>query len=271
MGFRYIKLFKATLFSTALPPAPETSTKSKESDPEMTSGGIQVFAKETLTGKELKFNVLPSNTIKDVKNKIHEKTEIPLEEMRLFCAGKPLADNYTLIDYNFQKKLALHLAVVRYGVAMEIHVKIPSGDTITLTVFPEDTIRQVKRNLANKAAMRTDLQLLTFDGKELGEDLTLSNHSIQHKSVLHLARRSGTTMPIHVRVPRETTITLDVLPITTIRDVKAMIAEKQGIPLRQQRLIFLDKELKDYMTLSDYNITKESTLDLIHKIDSQRR
>lgn len=53
---------------------------------------------------------------------------------------------------------------------------------------------------------------------------------------------------------------------TTIGDVKEMIEVRENINRAEQRLIYGGKQLEDWRTLADYNVQKESTLDLVNRL-----
>lgn len=61
-------------------------------------------------------------------------------------------------------------------------------------------------------------------------------------------------------------LALEVDPSDTVEKVKAMIQAREGVPADQQRLVFGGKGLEDNRTLADYNVKKESNLQLVLRL-----
>ena len=81
-------------------------------------------------------------------------------------------------------------------------------------------------------------------------------------SVLHM--RGG--MQLFVKTLTGKTVSIEVEEGESIEDVKAKIAEKEGIPPEQQRLIFGGQQLQDAKTLDDYNVGDDATLHLVLRL-----
>lgn len=73
-------------------------------------------------------------------------------------------------------------------------------------------------------------------------------------------------MQLFVKTLTGKTVTIDIEEGESIEDVKAKIAEKEGIPKEQQRLIFGGQQLQDGKTIDDYDIGDDSTLHLVLRL-----
>jgi ubiquitin C len=137
----------------------------------------------------------------------------------------------------------------------------------------DDSIKVIK----NKLHLIEPFELC-YSGKILNNKLTINDYNITDNSRLQLlislngggeneasASASGTKQ-IFIKTLQGKTLTLDVNDNDTIASIKDKIAEKEGIPQEQQRLVFNGKQLEDKNTIAEYGIENDASIHLVLRL-----
>nr|XP_043639515.1 polyubiquitin-like [Erigeron canadensis] len=122
----------------------------------------------TESGETITLDVESSETIDNVKEKIHERAGFPSDRFYLFYNEECVEDIQTLTHYNIREKSTLTLRLL-----MQIFVKTECGETITLEVDSSETISNVKDKIQEKLGFPPDGYRLLYHEKRLKDVKTL--------------------------------------------------------------------------------------------------
>ena len=138
------------------------------------------------TGETMFFECEPSDSVANLKHIIQGQTEIPQEQQILTFAGEQLEDTCTLSHYDICSSSTLHLGL-RFLETVQVFVKIPSGETISLDMNLSDTVHKVKTKLQDITGIPLITQhLVNVANEELKDFYTLRDYNIESNSTLSL-------------------------------------------------------------------------------------
>ena len=145
---------------------------------------MQIFIK-LISNKTLVLDVLPSYTIKNIKEIIKDKEGIPLEEQNLISSGKRLLDDKTLEYYDIKNEFIIYL-FLKIEI-IQIFIQELNGKIIILDdVMKRNTIGNIKIRIFVKEGIIPDQYKLIFSGTELEDNRELIYYNIQNESNIQL-------------------------------------------------------------------------------------
>ena len=133
----------------------------------------------TLTGLEL------SDKVRLLKTAIERKTRIPVYGQKLFFDGQELQYGKQLGIYQIQDESTIYLAKAN-DLKMEIYVKRLTGKIFSISVYPTDTIENLKKKIQAKEDVPPNLQSLLFEGRQLGDDKQIYEFDICNGSNIYM-------------------------------------------------------------------------------------
>ena len=128
-----------------------------------------------LNGKIINLDVISSDKIINIKEKIKDKEGIPSNEYKLINNEKELNEDKTLEDYSIYENSIIYL---KYNEKFNIFIIFPLNiKKICLNVETFDSVINIKEKIKDKEGILQNDYKLVFNKKELEENKTLDDYN----------------------------------------------------------------------------------------------
>lgn len=135
-----------------------------------------------------------------------------------------------------------------------------------IEVNPYDTILQVKNKIKALHDIDVNKQLLHLGNQKLENERTINDYNIKENDQIRLTLIISGGFQIFVADLDGRTTSLQVQSTYTIKKVKELYYERNGLEVVKQRYIFEGQPLLDDRTLSSYNIKARNTINLVYRL-----
>ena len=229
---------------------------------------INYHENETIIFESINVNY----TIEEIKRKIQNQINIPIQEQILVYGGKELEeDKKSLKDYGFQEYMNspnIFELYLGHKNGILIHIQSKSRGKLKYSFRPNTKIEYIKQKISEYTDLPTEIQILSYNDIELKNENALMDYNVQNKSTINLIFRAKNGIIIFIRRPTGKIIPLDISISTKISQIKELIHEKDNLPIEHQKIKYCGKELDDNDTLLSLNIQPGDFIEAIFKSTS---
>ncbi|KAJ5077470.1 polyubiquitin-c [Anaeramoeba ignava] len=229
------------------------------------------------TGEKIFVNVLDidlvsldynqNNKISSVKKYFEENEGMKQQNQTIFFQNEKLEDDKTLNDCGIK-----HGDVLKMD-SSEIMIEIHCSKFETMKIFidPKETIGKVKQIIEEKLGFFQIQQDLFFDNKNLGDDKTLQENKVKHKSRMLFFLNGSKNLKMKVKVQHfEKIIEYEVFTNEGIYNLKKKIEENFKILCDKQKLFYNRSEIYIYNNFQTEIIPNNAIIQLITDEDEDR-
>ena len=215
--------------------------------------------------------VEPSALIIDIKKKIREKKNFPVESQNLIKGNLLLKDENNLTNYEI-----IENSVLRLYISAFIFVKRPEKDPMSYKIDFSDTIKNLKERIKEKEDASISHQALYLNikdvetNKELNDEKTIDDYNIKRGDTILLLYKSKGGFQIFIKENNHKNYIINANLEDKIRNIKEMIIVKLSPELIQfNRKIYINEIVLKYgayimreneKTLMDYNVQRNGTI-----------
>ena len=217
---------------------------------------MKVYVK-VLSGTVVCLRVGEHRRIDSVKNQIMEKLRVPLHsKARLYCANSSTGELELMEGDRTMRKYGVRPGVTLYlGMTITVRVrKITDEGSALIHINTWDSIGEVKSKVHERLGILPVEQRLILGGKCVEDDDDVKDYYIKNNDEIYVIRRVSRYNLCIKDSCRGCDLSVVVEASYTIRRVKEMIEEAEGIPVEHQQLKFCNGILDDSKTLKDCNI-----------------
>ncbi|KAJ8415283.1 hypothetical protein AAFF_G00422630 [Aldrovandia affinis] len=151
-------------------------------------------------------------------------------------------------------------------VVMDLTITFLAGNSFSLTVPLQTTVKQLKSMIQERAQVPSAKQRLTTQNGQrvdLREDSkTLYDYGLRSGAMVVVLITEPSSVQVFLINDKNQTHTYDVFPGETVSEFKRKVYNKERVPIDQQLLVYGSTPLQDGRTLEDYGIRALSTIHL---------
>lgn len=207
--------------------------------------------------RTIKFKMIDTDKIVDVKSKIQRKTGITYIDPKLFCNGIELDDIMQIQNYPEIEMYRIDLKCPRNGGKI-IFIKRNEQHIIPVELKPNSKIIDIKKELPYPL----DESIIKFNDKELenDEEVAYNPDFSDRNKCMRISMRHEIVILVQLLTCEYKKF--EISPYDFIIDIKYLIDAKEGVPFNEQRIIFNGKQLENYEKVQDCKIENFGTLRL---------
>jgi hypothetical protein len=143
----------------------------------------------------------------------------------------------------------------------QIGIQISEEQLILLMESPTDTF--------NSFMIWRDYFINIMNEKQRGKYRKRYQDQFIHlDELIHFSKSfySNNSFIVYIKSLTGCSIDIQITHQMSVKEMKMIFQEKEGIPIDQQRFIFAGKQLEDLMLVGMYNITKEANINLVLRL-----